>query len=356
MSKKPTTLFSVATLLMASFGLLQAQTVSTDPVGYVTLTINGSPDGTTPAFTALSVGMQNAAVVTGSIASDATSAVLTDSNASNTTNAYAATDAAGNGSYFLQITSGANEGLICDILSNDATTYTTGTDLTGIVSAGDTYVIKAHVTLADIFGAANSVGFRSGGDSLSSDLVFIMSTDGVGSYSTYYYQTDDFGFLGGNGWRVVGDSNTDMSNVVVGPDDGIMISRSATGNLNTVVSGNVNTVDHKRTLPNGLSLVSYPFPVAVTLDDSGIFDANNGYVTDGDSLSSDIVYVISSSGTFSSYYYQTDNFGFLGGTGWRAVGDANTDVGSTEITAGSSVVVLHRGSGLTWSDAVPFTL
>ena len=355
MSKKPTTLFSVATLLMASFGLLQAQTVSTDPVGYVTLTINGSPDGTTPAFTALSVGMQNAAVVTGSIASDATSAVLTDSNASNTTNAYAATDAAGNGSYFLQITSGANEGLICDILSNDATTYTTGTDLTGIVSAGDTYVIKAHVTLADIFGASNETGLKSAGSPVDSDTIYLMSSTGNGIFATYYYLNDEFGLFGGNGWRSITDTATDYSNLVVGPDDGLIVRRIASGDLTTVVSGNVSTTDLSRDLPNGFSLIAYPFPVDVTLSNSGIYSATNGYVSTGSSADSDVVYVINPNGTFTSYYYLTDEFGLFGGNGWRRVSDFNTPMDNTVLTVGSSIIIKHIGTGLAWTDAVPFS-
>ncbi len=342
------------TLLLPSLGILQAQTVSTEPVGYITLTINGSPDGTTPAFTALSAGLQNAAVVTGSITSNATSAVLTDSTANNETNAYAATDAAGNSSYFIQITSGANEGLIFDILSNDAKTYTTGTDLNGIVSAGDTYAVKAHLTLADVFGAANETGLKSAGSPSDSDTIYLMSSTGNGLFATYYYLTDEFGFFNGDGWRSVTDFNTDYSNLVVGPDDGLIVRRIASGDLTTVVSGNVSTVDLKRDLPNGFSLVAYPFPVDVTLADSGIYSATNGYVSAGSSADSDIVYVIKPNGTFSSYYYLTDEFGFFSGDGWRTVADPNTPVDDTLIPTGSSIIIKHIGSGLAWADAIPF--
>ncbi len=334
---------------------LSAQ-VATSPVGYITLTINGSTDGTTPAFTALSAGLQNAATVTGSATSDATSAVLTDTNASNAINAYSTLDALGNGAYFLQITSGVNEGLILDILSNDATSFTTGSDLNGIITTGDTYAVKAHLTLADIFGASNESGLKSGGNASSSDLIYLMSTDGLASYSAYYYQTDSLGFLGGNGWRVSGNSSSDMSSVVVAPDDGVIVRRTGVGNLSRVVSGNVSTVDLSKDLPAGYSLISYPFPVDVTLANSGIYSASNGYVSGGNSSSSDIVYVLSSTGNFSTYYYQTDSLGFLGGNGWRAAGDSSTDQSGTTIPAGSSIIILHRGTGLTWTDDLPYTM
>jgi hypothetical protein len=123
-----------------------------------------------------------------------------------------------------------------------------------------------------------------------------------------------------------------------------------------VVSGSVNVVKHSRDLPKGFSLVAYPFPVDVTLADSNIYTSSNGYVSAGSFLNSDIVYIIGSDGIFKSYYYQTDSSGFFGGTGWRLVGDTDTDVSDTVISATSSVIVLHRGDGLAWRDAIPFTL
>jgi hypothetical protein len=185
-----------------------------------------------------------------------------------------------------------------------------------------------------------------------------MSGDGSGSYNSYYYQTDPFGgFLGGDGWRIAGDSSTDMSGVTIASDDGVIVKRISAGDLSRVVSGTVNTNDHRRDLPAGFSLISYPFPVDTTLDDSGIYSASNGYVSGGDINTSDAVYVISPAGGFTTYYRQTDPFGgFLGGDGWRVAGDSSTEAGSTVIEAGSSIIINHRGSGLAWTDALPYTL
>jgi hypothetical protein len=92
------------------------------------------------------------------------------------------------------------------------------------------------------------------------------------------------------------------------------------------------------------------------LDESNIYTASNGYVSGGDSASSDLVYIINADGTFSVFYRQTDALGFLGGDGWRAAGDNFTDKGSEVIPAGSSLIILHTGAGLQWDDDVPFTL
>jgi len=349
-SQKLIALLSGAALLSVSS--LAAQTATTAPVGYVTVTVNGSPDGSAIAYTPLSLSLEKAILAAGALSETPSSAVVTNSNASYTPGAFAGTDASGNATHYLQFTT---SGLIADIIANDATTITTGGDLTGLATSGDQYVVKEHSTLADIFGAANEAGLKSGGDSSSSDTVFVMSSDGVGTYATYYYQTDSLGFLGGTGWRLSGNANDDTSNVVVGPDDGIIVARSDSGDLNFVVSGSVNVVDHQRGLPAGFSLVAYPYPADVTLDDSGIYTPSNGYVSGGDSSSSDLVYVLASSGAFTTYYRQTDSLGFLGGDGWRVAGDSNTEVGATTtIPAGSSVIIQHTGSGLLWADAKPF--
>ncbi|MGB0289791.1 MAG: hypothetical protein ACPGC0_01200, partial [Opitutales bacterium] len=90
--------------------------------------------------------------------------------------------------------------------------------------------IRAYSKLADIFGATNTAGLKSGGNASSSDLIYVMSTDGNASYTTYYYQTDNLGgILGGTGWRVLGDNSSDMSSIAIAPDDGLIVSRKASG-------------------------------------------------------------------------------------------------------------------------------
>ena len=349
--QKTLSLLAVASLFVSS----SLSAVETDPVGYVTNTINGSPDGSTTAYTALSMSLENPVSASGALTEDPSSAVATNTGAAYTPNEFAGTDASGNSTHYLQFVS---DGLIVDITANDATTITTGTDLTGLAASGDSYVIKKHITIADIFGANNDAGLTAGSTFSSSDLLYVMSTDGAGSFDTYYVQDDPtpVGALGGDGWRTVGDSSTDQSNVVVGPDDSIILARSASGDIDIIVSGSVNVIDHQRDLPTGFSMVSYPYPVDVTLENSGIYSDTNGYVSGSTFSGSDLVYVLSSSGTYSTYYRQDDPtpVGALGGDGWREVGDSSTDKGPTVIPAGSGIIIKHIGTGLAWSDLKPF--
>ena len=339
------------------FVLTSLSAVTTDPVGYVTSTINGSPDGSTTAFTALSMSLENPVSASGALTEAPTSAVVTNSSAAYTPNEFAGTDASGNATHYLQFVS---DGLIVDIIANDATTITTGTDLSGLADLGDSYVVKKHITIADIFGANNEAGLTAGSSFATSDLIYIMASDGSGAFSTYYVQDDPtpIGLFGGDGWRQVGASNSlDQSNVVVGPDDGIIVARSTSGDIDIVLSGSVNVIDHQRDLPAGFSMVSYPYPVDVTLDDSGIYSASNGYVSGSSFASSDLVYVLGSDGAYTTYFRQDDPtpIGLFGGDGWRQVGASNSeDKGSTVIPAGSAIIIKHTNSGLAWNDQKPF--
>lgn len=331
-----------------------AQSVSSTPVGYVTLTINGG------GFTSLSNPLENAVVYSGT-ASGVSGAVITTSFTM-TDSELAVLDPNGSSTYYAQ----TDDGIILNITANTSSTITCAADISGLVADGDTIIVKQHSTLGDLLSTDNSIGLTSGASPALSDVVYVMDTDGSASYDIYYYQTDPtaaagINFFGGSGWRKTTDNSTDMSGLVLSPDDGIFVKRDATSDVSFVVTGTVNTIPHRRDLPNGFSLVSYPFPVGTTLNTSGIFSDSNGYITNTSPSTSDNVYVIGLDGGFTVYYYQTDptaaaGINFFGGTGWRLTTDNQTDVGSLTIPQGSSIIVNHRGSGLSWTDALPYTL
>lgn len=336
-----------------------AQSVSSTPVGYVTLTISGG------GFSSLSNPLENAVVYSGT-ASDVSGAVITTSFTM-TDSELAVLDPNNDSTYYAQTA----DGIILNIIANSASTITCSADISGLVSENDAITIKKHSTIGDLLSSDNSIGLTSSTGITGSDIVYIMSGDGLGSYGLYYYQTDPsptfINAFGGSGWRASSDNTIDMSGVVIGPDDGVIIKRDASTDISFVVTGTVNTIAHRRDLPAGYSLVSYPFPVDTTLDDSGIYsDANedgiadNGYVSSTGVTGSDVVYVLDPSGSFSLYYYQTDPspsfINAFGGSGWRTSTDNTVDVGTTSIPVGSSLIIFHRGSGLAWTDALPYTL
>ena len=218
-------LFSAATMSSAI-----AQDVSSTPVGYVTITINGN------GYTALSNPLENAVTYSGTATSVSGDTITT--SFSLTAGELAGTDAEGMNLFYVQTSSGS----ILDISSNTDSTITLTSDVSSELANDDTIYVKEYSTISDLLGANNEAGLTSGGSSSSSDVVYIMSADGLGSYNSYYYQTDLFGFLGGTGWRAVGDTSTDMSNIVIGPDDGVLVNRISAEDLSVVVSGTLLTL------------------------------------------------------------------------------------------------------------------
>jgi hypothetical protein len=180
-----------------------------------------------------------------------------------------------------------------------------------------------------------------------------MDNSGNGLFSQYYYQTDAFsGVFGGNGWREVGDINTDRSTVRVSPDAGILVKRSFGENpLFLISSGTVSLESLITPLVPGFNVVSSSYPVGSTLSESGLYtEISGGLISGQDDSSSDIIYVLQADGTYDQFYRQTDAFsGVFGGDGWRAVGDIETPQDTYLIPAGSALIIKHIGSGTFWT-------
>ena len=331
MSKKPTTLISVATLLMASFGLLQAQTVSTDPVGYVTLTINGTGGTASEAYSYLGVPLHLASSTSGSI-SNVTGATISSSGQSWTENAYANT-------HYILITSGSNAGINTTITSNTSDTLTTADDISSFLSGDETFSVHEYNTIANVFGAANESGLDGGSSAGNADKILIQTATG---FNTYYYK--NAGLLGGTGWRSSTSTITDASNTVIAPGAGIIVVRSQTDDINLVISGSVYSSDAITPVEAGYNWKTASIPVTLTL--SGLFGANNEAGLDGGSSAgnADNVLVLDSdTGAITSYYYKDS--GLLGGTGWRSSVSTITDQANAVIAEPGKMFLINRSGG-----------
>ena len=344
-----TTLTTLVLLFSSSFAFAQS---FTQPVGISKVTIEGS--GTNEvAFTALSVTYENAPLYSGTISS-ASGSVISLTTSDLATSAYAGTDPNEDATHYVLLTSGDSEGLSLEIVDNSINTITvTSDDLESLSLSGVTMEILAHSTLADIFGADNSAGLTSGSSSNTSDLIYTMQADGSGIFNAYYYLTNP---RLGNGWRKVGDSSgTDYQGLTLPLDTGILVSRIGDEDLTLYVYGSVKkTESHMRVLSAGFSLIGNPFPVDIQLGESGLYSADNGYVSSSSSSTSDVLYVFAADGNFDAYYYQTNP---RLGNGWRKIGDSTgADVATQILPATSCFYVQHRGTGLTWNPGRPYSL
>lgn len=350
--------------ILFSAASVTAQSVTTDPVGYVTNEIPAV--SSEPVYVSVSRPFHSGDQGSATVAS-VTGSIITTSSSAFEAGAFSAVDSLGASLYYIVVTTpdATNEGLVLDVVSNTADSITVdasglGGDVSGVISANDTLIVRKYSVLSDLFGASNDFDLNSGQDDTSSDIIYVMSNDGVGTFSRYYYQTDAFsGLFGGDGWRAVGDINTDHSNLRLAPDSGVFIKRISGGALSLVTTGVVSDADILTPLVPGFNLISSTYAIDSTLSTLGLYSngSTEGVVSGQDDQTSDIVYVLNPDGTYARYYYQTDAFGGLfGGDGWRAVGDINTPKDSVEIPAGSAIIVNHIGSGNNWATAAPYSL
>jgi len=348
----------VVTLLagMAVASIVNAVTVSTDPVGFITLTIKGTDNS--DGLSAVSVPMLSASLHSGVVYA-VNAKTITDNNASWATGDYATPDPNGNPSHYIEITNHTDAtkvGLVYEITASDGgnKTLTLADDAT--VLAGASYTVRKCRTLGDIFGDTNAAGLTQGSSS-SADILYKVGVDGTGNlaWQIYFYQEAPI-FAGGNGWRQLGKSGSaDMKDVGVFPDEGLIIKRRSGPDLSVTLTGSVKTSNSLTALKTGFNLVSLSYPVDISLENLGLYNADGSLLTAGSTSTADRIYYVNDAGQFDIFYYQQAPI-FAGGNGWRKLGaSASADQKDSVIPAGRSIVVLRRdAAGINWSTNVPF--
>jgi len=340
-----------ATVLIASS---EAQTASTDPVGFVTVSA-AAGDGSARTTSVISFPLVSPETITGQ-ASGRITGVTANSIINSSAGWSAGALSVAATPYVIRITSGAAEGhtfLISTTTANTSTTVTIDAeeaaqvDLStlGIVTgvSGDTYVIYACDTLASAFGTPATTGVLGGTSSAGAgaDIVQLFV---AGFWRQYYFNTSLAS------WRRVG-PNSASDTVPIRPDSAVLYSRLAASQLNLTVMGSVPTVDRKALVKNsGVSFLANSWPTNLTLGTSGIH-LIPGWVSSGsfNATTTDIVQIMVS-GFWVKYYYT--------GTNWRRVGP-NTLSDSVAIPTGSAFIIEKKGAAAgaaTIAQSVPYSL
>lgn len=320
-------------------GVASAQTTATtNPVGFITITVNGTGGTQANAITLAGLGLTQPVLFQGASTSIGANSI-TDTAATWTDNQF---NGNGNACY-VEIASGANAGVLLDVASTTAATQTITTvqPIPAGTSAGDSFIIRQHWTIGSVFGTTNQAGL-SGGTSTSADEILLYASTG---YQIYYYQTSG---LGGTGWRLVGDQSTDASGTVIYPEEGMIIKRLQAAPANIVLMGAVKTGQTSVAIVPGLNFIGNIYASAMTLSDSNLYTGSSTTgIAGGTSTSADEILIWNASvNGYDIYYYQTSG---LGGTGWRKVGDQSNDASGASIPVGTSVIVKRlAATGFNW--------
>ena len=314
MMKTPTkfiALLSGAALLASS-----VFAVSTNPVGYITITLNAESDN------AIGFPMQNAPVFSGSI-SDITSNVITFHGSPGwTVNEFTTNP------NFLQISTGVGEGMNLAILSNTADALTVdlaGEDLSGILAnAGDASLsdqgdISAFWTPATLLPSTLPAG---------TSLLLYNNNAGINKSASTVLNYN------GSNW-VQGFSNAD--NFIIHTYESIICRLPAgSSDVAMTVAGSVPMVTHRLVMDNGGVQtdfrIYYNGPVGVTIGTSGLgFAAGDQFlVTDNavDGVNKSATTVLNYNGSnWVQGFSNADSFPLVPGSGYiyrRAAGGAES--------------------------------
>ena len=240
----------LALACMSPIGLL-GQSVTTVPVGAVTISIPAAKSATEPSWTLISFPLEETAVSMGKVTS-ITGGVITDSSQSWTVSSFSAATSP----FLIHFTSGAAAGLFVKVTANTANTITVdprNLSLSALVSANDTFQVIPADTFGSLFGTSSTI-FQGGASAASADNILIWSN---GAWKTYYYNSST------SKWK---SGLADATNDVIMPHSGLFVRRVSTTPLDFTITGTVPVLVGRHEINGGgYALVANRFPVDVTL-------------------------------------------------------------------------------------------
>jgi len=311
---KPSPILALTVAIIVSVHVADAQTTSySDVVGY-------EKKAFVTGTTGHGVGLVQAAKFQG-VASSVTSSSINVSGASLTAGAFA--PASGLPSHYVQITSGAQTGLVVDIISNTSSAITVGAGDLASVTGTPNFVVRPHVKVSTLFSGNTDLGDYS-------DTVTIYNSDGT--TTTLLRDSAQT-----TGWL---DSTTfAASDAVIYPGQGFLLSTSSGGTF--TVTGTVNPSSTIVPIFSGLvNLVSLSNP-------------SNGKDIQQINLGTNLSDYADTVGTFSADGQLQQNASLL----WTAAEgflDATTFSPATGVTAGgTSAMIVNASSNTTWVQASP---
>jgi hypothetical protein len=326
--------------------------VFTDPVGFITITANGTTGPGAPAYSLLALGMTPLPVSRGNIGAgpSGTKVPVSDTLTPGAFNAVAAGP-----QYYIEVTSGGVVGFTDDIVSNDAANVFTGTNDSGLPIASQTYKIYPHWTLASAFGAADQAGLNPGTPS-SADQILIQNPI-TKAFTTYFFATASKTLSAG--WKNAATGNTDASLTPLYQDQGLLVNRQVATNLTVKVVGGVKLgMTISPLIGPGYNLGANMYASSSnTLATSGLFTDGNStdsFVAGTPSSADQVLIHNDATGVFSTYFFATASKTLS--AGWKNAATGNTDASNTSIPLGAFVLInLQAGhNGFNWKFPPPY--
>jgi uncharacterized protein (TIGR02597 family) len=328
-------LFAALAGILISTSLVSAQSVVTNPVGFISTTINAG------SLKALSLPVDSVPDFLGPVSARTANTIQTTGATFPSFGPFASNP------HLIRVLSGASKGRQFNIASNttDTLTITTGgTDLTTVIANGDTYEILAAATLQSLFGATGP-GLNTNADPALADNVLLRGTS---SWFTFYND--------GTQWLRQGTGAVSNTTAIT-PEQAFLFLRRGGTAYTLTLTGGVPTTDLKTDLAaNKVTGFGNRFPVNGSLIGLGL-DLLPGWNKNADPNLADNVLVRGTS-SWITFYYDAASGGPTNGNpgSWVRQGTQAPDQNPI-ITLGNGVVIVRRGGTTqTLDQALPYSL
>ena len=318
---------------------LFAQTATTTPVGFITVTIPAAVDASTPTSRTVSIPLFNTADYVSTVATidSATQFTLTgaawtagqfaDPTAPRIVRVKASTVAANIGRFFL-VTANTTSQLTVALPASVANINTA-------LTVGDSCEVVPANTLGSVFGTTTPI-VQTGTSANTADNIYIWS--GI-SWTVYYHN--------GTNWKKSG-SLANQNNTIIYPDEGLFVIRTITSPLVLTFMGTVPSTAEQTDLTGaGSTFVANRFPVDTKLLATNLQTTPN-WTTGSSANTADTVYLWNATNSTWDVFYHN-------GTNWKKSGSlANQN--ATPVLAGSALyIVRSNASASVFNQPLPYT-
>ncbi|MCS6244020.1 MAG: TIGR02597 family protein [Opitutus sp.] len=341
-----------ATLGFASLASAQTTTVTTVPVGAITVSVNAKSDqrfGITQLRPVLCAGIVN---------NSPTTSISTSSPI----------PSLGSSQNFIRFTSGTAQGEWFQVVSYTGNSISVAENLQSFgVLAGDKFEVRPFWTLSSLFPGG-------GGIPLSSDvfnpkgLVFLNDPQSTGinpSASAVYFYHD--GTQGPAGWYNNNGTFANADNVVIPHECPVTIRNMISQPISASIVGDVPSVCVSNTViarsAGAQDNVIYnPYPCAITLSNSNLISSQAVRASSNVFSPKDLVLVYSSSSTgynssAASIYFYHD--GSQGPAGWYNNNGTFASADSVQLQPGAAFTIRKAGGASAsneWKPSLPYNL
>jgi hypothetical protein len=246
-----------------------------------------------------------------------------------------------NGAYFVEFDSGT----MVDVLLTDATTKTLTIpgSLPSDIAVGNTYRIRRHTTLSDIFGANNEAGLLPGPNSAQADNVLLHMPETQQTLTFFFSNVPGF-----TGWYR--DNYSPANNVVVYPEQGLMLRRRAGPDVVLFQAGTSKEGVARVPVFPGFNLVgTLKGERGLTLSDLNLVtgDPSTGLAASSNPSTADNLLIVRPDSSTRTYFYSN----FSGFEGWY---DASySPSGNVIIPAGSAFFINRKSPGTLFQWQIP---